>query len=47
MIPKAYYEMLQGLRTLLDIMVSKPFRDELEALGGYDTHEIGKMVNMN
>jgi len=46
-IPKAYYEMLQGLRTLLDIMVSKPFRDELEALGGYDTHEIGKMVNMN
>jgi putative molybdopterin biosynthesis protein len=43
-IPKAHYETLQGLRTLLDTIVSKPFRDELEALGGYDTREIGKVV---
>ncbi|MGE5305556.1 MAG: substrate-binding domain-containing protein [Alphaproteobacteria bacterium] len=43
-VPKAYYEMLQGLRILLDTMVSKPFRDELEALGGYDTRDTGKIV---
>jgi len=43
-IPKNYYETLSGLRVLLDTMVSKPFRDELEALGGYDTRDIGKIV---
>ena len=43
-IPKSYYETLSGLQVLLDTMVSKPFRDELEALGGYDTREIGKIV---
>ena len=44
-IPKAYYETLQGLRVLLDTMVSKPFRSELDALGGYDTKEIGRIVD--
>jgi molybdate-binding protein/DNA-binding XRE family transcriptional regulator len=43
-IPKAYYETLKGLRALLDIIVSKPFRDELDALGGYDTRDTGKLV---
>jgi molybdate-binding protein/DNA-binding XRE family transcriptional regulator len=43
-IPKAHYETLHGLRVLLDTIVSKPFRDELDALGGYDTREIGKVV---
>ncbi|MGH7824325.1 MAG: substrate-binding domain-containing protein [Candidatus Binatia bacterium] len=43
-IPKQHYETLPGLRTLLDIIVSKPFRDELEALGGYDTRETGRVV---
>jgi molybdate-binding protein len=43
-IPKTYYETLNGLRALLDTMVSKRFRDELEALGGYDTREMGKVV---
>jgi len=43
-IPKAHYESLQGLRTLLDLIVSKPFQDELEALGGYDTRDTGKLV---
>ena len=43
-IPKVHYETLHGLRVLLDTIVSKPFRDELEALGGYDTREIGKVV---
>jgi molybdate-binding protein len=45
-IPKAHYETVPGLRTLLDIVVGKPFRDELEALGGYDTQEIGKVVDI-
>jgi len=45
-IPKAHYENLPGLRTLLDTIVSKPFREELEALGGYDTRESGKVVEM-
>jgi len=46
-IPKAYYETLTGLQILLDTMVSKPFRDELEALGGYDTRDSGKIVEVS
>jgi molybdopterin molybdotransferase/putative molybdopterin biosynthesis protein len=45
-IPKAHYENLPGLRALLDTIVSKPFREELEALGGYDTRESGNVVEM-
>ncbi|HEX7233560.1 MAG TPA: substrate-binding domain-containing protein [Candidatus Binatia bacterium] len=45
-IPKAYYETLSGLPVLLDTIVSKSFRDELEALGGYDTRETGKIVDI-
>jgi molybdopterin molybdotransferase/putative molybdopterin biosynthesis protein len=45
-IPKVYYETLQGLKILLDTIVSKPFRRELEALGGYDTRETGAMRNL-
>jgi putative molybdopterin biosynthesis protein len=43
-IPKGYYETLTGLRVLLDTIVSKTFRNELEALGGYDTRDTGKLV---
>jgi molybdate-binding protein/DNA-binding XRE family transcriptional regulator len=43
-IPKIHYETLHGLRVLLDTIVSKPFRDELDALGGYDTRDTGKLV---
>jgi molybdopterin molybdotransferase/putative molybdopterin biosynthesis protein len=43
-IPKAHYDALPGLRRLLDMMVGKTFRDELDGLGGYDTREIGKIV---
>jgi molybdate-binding protein/DNA-binding XRE family transcriptional regulator len=43
-IPKAHYETLTGLKVLLDTIVSKPFRDELEALGGYDTRDTGRFV---
>jgi putative molybdopterin biosynthesis protein len=45
-IPKTYYETLSGLRVLLDLLVTKSFREELEALGGYDTRESGKIVEM-
>jgi putative molybdopterin biosynthesis protein len=43
-IPKTHYDALPGLRRLLDMMVSKTFRDELDGLGGYDTGEIGRVV---
>ena len=43
-IPKTHYDALPGLRRLLDMMVSKAFRDELDGLGGYDTREIGRVV---
>jgi molybdate-binding protein/DNA-binding XRE family transcriptional regulator len=43
-IPKEYYESLSGLRALLDMIVSQGFRDELDALGGYDTRETGNVV---
>jgi putative molybdopterin biosynthesis protein len=43
-IPKGYYETSKGLRLLLDTIVSRPFREELEALGGYDTRDTGKVV---
>jgi molybdate-binding protein len=46
-IPKVHYETLPGVRTLLDIIVSKPFRAELDGLGGYDTRESGKIVDDN
>ena len=46
-IPKDYYESLSGLRVLLDLMVGKRFRAELEALGGYDTRDTGKVVEIN
>jgi molybdate-binding protein/DNA-binding XRE family transcriptional regulator len=44
-IPKVHYDTLPGLRRLLDIMVGKTFRDELDGLGGYDTREIGRVVD--
>ena len=45
-IPRIHYQTLHGLKTLLDMMISKPFREELEALGGYDTRDTGKIVDM-
>jgi molybdate-binding protein len=44
-IPKIHYETASGLKALLDTIVSKPFRNELEALGGYDTRDTGKLVD--
>lgn len=45
-IPKIYYETLPGLRVLLDVIVSRSFREELEALGGYDTRETGALQDL-
>ena len=44
-IPKAYYESVSGLRALLDTIVDGRFRSELEALGGYDTRQAGRIVS--
>ena len=46
LIPKLHYESLSGMKVLLDTIVSRRFRDELEALGGYDTRESGKIVDL-
>lgn len=42
--PKAYLDIHPALRIFLDTIVSRPFRTEIEALGGYDTRETGKVV---
>jgi molybdate-binding protein len=44
LIPRIHYDTIPGVRRFLDTMVSKRFRDELAGLGGYDTTEIGKVV---
>ncbi len=45
-IPKTHYQSLPALRNLLDLIVGKSFRAELEALGGYDTRDTGKIVEL-
>lgn len=45
-IPRTYYNSLPGLKALLDTIVSGSFRVELEALGGYDTRDTGKVVEI-
>jgi molybdate-binding protein/DNA-binding XRE family transcriptional regulator len=41
--PTAYLSSHRGLSVLLDAIVSRPFRTEIEALGGYGTRETGKV----
>ncbi len=45
-IPKAYLDIHPALRIFLDTIVSRPFRAEVEALGGYDTRDTGKIVEL-
>ena len=45
-IPALHYESHPGVKTLLDVLFSRPFRTEIEALGGYDTHTSGKVWNL-
>jgi putative molybdopterin biosynthesis protein len=42
-VPKPYLQSHPTLAHLFEAIVSKPFRDEIEALGGYDTSETGKV----
>jgi len=41
-VPKAYLTSHPTLTHLFETLVSRPFRDEIEALGGYDTSDTGK-----
>ena len=41
-VPKAYLKSHPTLAHLFETIVSRPFRHEIEALGGYDTSETGK-----
>lgn len=42
-IPTRYLKAHPGLDRFLDTLVSRPFRREMEAVGGYDTRETGKI----
>ncbi|HEX9742759.1 MAG TPA: substrate-binding domain-containing protein [Nitrospiraceae bacterium] len=42
-IPTAYLSAHHGVSRLLETIVSRPFRAEVEALGGYDMRETGKV----
>lgn len=44
--PMAYLSDHSGLSLLLDTIVSRPFRSEIEALGGYDTRDTGKLQEL-
>ena len=42
-VPKPYLKSHPTLTHLFETLVSRPFRNEIEALGGYDTSETGKL----
>lgn len=42
-VPKPYLQSHPTLARLFETIVSRPFRHEIEALGGYDTSETGKV----
>jgi molybdate-binding protein/DNA-binding XRE family transcriptional regulator len=42
-VPKAYLKSHPTLAHLFETLVSRPFRNEIEALGGYDTSETGTL----
>ena len=42
-VPKPYLKTHPTLAHLFETLVSRPFRNEIEALGGYDTSETGKL----
>jgi molybdate-binding protein/DNA-binding XRE family transcriptional regulator len=42
-VPKTYLRLHPTLAHLFETLVSRPFRNEIEALGGYDTSETGKL----
>ena len=45
-VPTAYRSSHPSLTHLFDTLVSRPFRHEIEALGGYDTRDTGKVHSL-
>lgn len=45
-VPKSHLKSHPTLAHLFETIVSKPFRNEIEALGGYDTRETGKIQSL-
>lgn len=45
-VPKAYLKSHPTLAHLFETLVSRPFRHEIAALGGYDTSETGKLHSL-
>jgi putative molybdopterin biosynthesis protein len=45
-VPKAYLKSHPTLAHLFETLVSRPFRNEIEALGGYDTSETGTLHSL-
>ncbi len=45
-VPKAYLKSHPTLPHLFETLVSRPFRNEIESLGGYDTSETGKLHSL-
>jgi molybdate-binding protein/DNA-binding XRE family transcriptional regulator len=45
-VPTPYLKSHPTLAGLFDTLVSRPFRNEIEALGGYDTRETGRMHSL-
>ena len=43
-IPTKYFHSHPGMQMFLNALVTRGFRQEIEALGGYDTKEIGKII---
>ncbi len=43
-IPTKYFHSHPGMPLFLDTLVTRGFRQEIEALGGYDTKEMGKII---
>jgi len=46
-VPKAYLKSHPTLARLFETLVGRPFRNEIEALGGYDTSETGKVRSLH
>ena len=45
-VPKAYLKLHPTLAHFFETLVSRPFRNEIEALGGYDTSETGTIHDL-
>lgn len=46
-IPTAYIDSHPGMRIFLDTLVTRKFQQEIEALGGYDAKESGKIIRQH